>query len=84
MTDTPRPRPPLEPTLPARAVDALLVDTTPWLSCDDCFERMDLHVEALLADPHHRDDAMEHHLQGCAACADEARSLLDLLRAGTV
>ncbi|GAB3878502.1 hypothetical protein [Terrabacter terrigena] len=83
MTDTPRDRPP-EPALSARAVDALLVDTTPWLSCDECFERMDLHVEALLADPHHRDDAMDHHLQGCAACADEARSLLDLLRSGTL
>ena len=77
---TPRPRPPL----PARAVDALLVDTTPWLSCDECFERMDVHVEAVLADPHHHDPAMEHHLLGCAACADEARSLLDLLRSGTV
>ncbi|NUO92201.1 MAG: hypothetical protein HOQ18_15450 [Dermatophilaceae bacterium] len=77
---TPRPRPPLTP----RAVGALLVDTTPWLSCDECFERMDVHVEALLADPHHRDPAMEHHLQGCTACADEARSLLDLLRSGTI
>jgi hypothetical protein len=80
MTDTPRPRTPLTPPLTPGAVDALLVDTTPWLSCDDCFERMDLHVEALLADPGHRDEAMEHHLLGCAACADEARSLLDLLR----
>lgn len=76
---TPRPRSPLTP----RAVDALLVDTTPWLSCDECFERMDVHVEAVLADPHHHDAAMEHHLLGCAACADEARSLLDLLRSGT-
>jgi hypothetical protein len=80
MTDTTRPRPPQDPPLTPSAVDALLVDTTPWLSCDGCFERMDRHVEALLADPHHRDDAMEHHLDGCAACAEEARSLLDLLR----
>jgi hypothetical protein len=78
MTDTPAPQAPLPP----RAVEALLVDTTPWLSCDECFERMDLHVEALLADPRHRDVAMDHHLEGCAACADEARSLLDLLRTG--
>ena len=84
MTDTPRPRTPLTPPLPPGAVDALLVDTTPWLSCDACFERMDLHVEALLADPDHHDEAMDNHLRGCAACADEARSLLDLLRSDTV
>ena len=77
---TPRPR----EQLSTPAVDALLLDTTPWLSCDECFERMDVHVEALLADPHHRDPAMEHHLQGCTACADEPRSLLDLLRSGTI
>ena len=57
------------------AVDALLLDTTPWLSCDDCFARMDTYVEALLSDPHHRDAAMDKHLRGCAACDEEARSL---------
>jgi hypothetical protein len=80
MTHTPKPHEPLTPA----AIDALLVDTTPWLSCDECFERMDVHVEALLADPDHRDEAMDRHLQGCAACADEARSLLGLLREGSV
>ena len=65
--------------LTAAAVDALPVDTTPWLSCDDCFAAMDTYVEALLRDPHHRDHAMARHLQGCAACQDEAESLFDLL-----
>ncbi|MEO6585975.1 MAG: hypothetical protein ABIN90_06685 [Knoellia sp.] len=65
--------------LPVSAVEALLVDTTPYLSCDECFERLDTHAEAVIADPDHRDVAMEHHLRGCAACDDEAQSLIALL-----
>jgi hypothetical protein len=61
------------------AVDALLLDTTPWLSCEDCFERMDTYVEALADDPSHRDPAMSVHLRGCPACAEEADTLLELL-----
>lgn len=75
MTPQPAARPgPLQPA----SVDALLLDTTPYLSCEVCFERMDSHVEALLHD-HPRDPAMDRHLQGCAACDEEARSLLALL-----
>ena len=70
------PTPPLDP----RAVDALLLDTTPWLSCEECFERMDTHVEAMLRDDPHRDVAMDRHLEGCGACDEEARSLLALLK----
>ena len=76
MNATPSSRP---GELTPAAVDALLLDTTPWLSCDDCFERMDSYVEALLRDPDHQDPAMDRHLQGCAACHDEAESLHDLL-----
>lgn len=70
------------PDLSAAAVDALLLDTTPWLSCDDCFERMDSYAEALLRDPDHHDPAMDRHVQGCAACNEEAQSLYDLLTSG--
>jgi hypothetical protein len=66
--------------LPPHAVEALLLDTTPWLSCDDCFVRMDTHAEALLSTGTSQDPAMDRHLQGCAACHDEAQSLLALLR----
>jgi hypothetical protein len=80
MSTTPPPRP---QGLDTEAVDALLLDTTPWLSCEECFERMDTHVEALLQDSGHRDPAMDKHLQGCAACDEEARSLLALLTSDT-
>jgi hypothetical protein len=78
MTSTPTPQPHLD----RDAVERLLLDTTPWLSCEECFERMDSYVEALLADPGHRDVAMARHLQGCAACDEEACSLVELLTQG--
>ncbi len=63
------------------AIDALLLDTTPWLSCDGCFEQMDTYVEALVQDASHDDPAMAAHLRGCPACAEEAHTLLDLVTA---
>ena len=77
------PTPPSESgSLTPAAIGELVLDTTPWLSCDECFERMDTHVEALLDDPTTTDPAMERHLRGCAACDEEASSLLALLTAG--
>lgn len=65
--------------LSAAAVDGLLLDTSPYLSCDDCFDRIDTYVEQILADPSRVDVAMQVHLKGCGACAEEAEALLDLL-----
>jgi hypothetical protein len=45
---------------------------------------MDTYVEARLSDPHHRDAAMDKHLRGCAACDEEARSLVALLTQDTL
>jgi hypothetical protein len=58
----------------------LTVDAEPWLSCDDCFRLVDQYVESLL----NGEDgmpAMRAHLRGCAACSDEATSLLLLAAA---
>ena len=71
-------------TSPARGLSAamirsLLADTSPYLSCDDCFARLDEYVERTLADPHHQDAAMQAHLAGCGACAEEAGTLRELL-----
>ncbi|MEO7422301.1 MAG: hypothetical protein ABIU87_07895 [Ornithinibacter sp.] len=71
----PTPGPPLN--LPA--IDALLLDTTPYLSCDGCFEQVDSYVEALVHDPAHENQAMETHLRGCRACTEEADGLVQLL-----
>ncbi|TQJ48563.1 hypothetical protein [Phycicoccus sp. SLBN-51] len=68
--------------IPPRAVEALLLDTTPFLSCEECFERLDTHVEALLAGSD-TDPAMSRHLAGCAACAEEAAALRQLVEEDT-
>ena len=70
-----------EPTrgLSAETVTSLLADTTPYLSCDDCFARIDVYVEQTLADPDYEDAAMKAHLAGCGACAEEAVTLRELL-----
>lgn len=66
--------------LTAETIASLLLDTHPYLSCDDCFARIDEYVERRVADPRHEDPAMTAHLAGCGACAEEARALEELLR----
>ena len=66
--------------LTPEAARLLTLSTEPWLSCDDCFDLMDVYVERLLADPDTGDmPGMLAHLRGCAACAEEARSMLSLV-----
>lgn len=72
MTD---PQQPLTPDTIAK----LLTDTDPYLSCDECFARIDEYVEHTLTDPSYRDVAMDVHLAGCAVCAEEAETLTELL-----
>jgi hypothetical protein len=67
------------PILTEDAVVNLLVDTEPYLSCDECFERIDRYVEQRLKDASHQDVALETHLAGCGVCAEEARTLEELL-----
>ncbi|MEO7449227.1 MAG: hypothetical protein ABI336_13225 [Humibacillus sp.] len=67
------------PPLTAQIARCLILDTHPYLSCDDCFDMVDTYVEALLSDPDHDQLAMRTHLAGCDACAEEARSLIVLV-----
>lgn len=62
-------------------VATLTADTTPYLSCDDCFDQICAYVEKLAADPAYGQVAMERHLQACSVCADEAAALLELINA---
>jgi hypothetical protein len=72
MTSTTRP-------LTGEAVVRLLVDTGPYLSCDDCFARLDEYVERRALQPGYDDPVMRSHLQGCGACEEEAETLLSLI-----
>lgn len=69
---------------PDAVVASLIADTGPYLSCDECFERVDQYVDARLLDPQHADPAMRAHLRGCAACHEEAEALLELVAADAV
>jgi hypothetical protein len=61
------------------AARSLTINTQPWLSCDDCFEGVDVHVEALVADDVPLPEAFRVHLVGCSACLEEAISLAVLI-----
>jgi hypothetical protein len=61
-------------------VRALTLPTEPYLSCEDCFDLVDSYVEAVLAGRPDAPPGLEEHLAGCAACAQEADSLLELVR----
>jgi hypothetical protein len=66
--------------LTPEAARLLTLSTEPWVSCEECFELVDAYVERLLEDP--ATTAMPGllvHLRGCAACAEEAESLLLLV-----
>jgi hypothetical protein len=68
-------------SLDREVIGRLLVETEPWLSCDDCFDQVDGYVEQLLAGHLDAMPAMRVHLGGCPACADEAATLLTLAAA---
>jgi hypothetical protein len=63
------------------AVDNLLTNTDPWLSCDDCFEGHDAVIEELLASDTPPDETFRVHFNACTACLEEARSLATLIAA---
>ncbi len=67
-----------------RLIEALVGPTDPELSCDECFDVLDIYVELELAD--RAADAelplMRAHLLGCPACCADYDSLRALLLAG--
>ena len=67
-----------------RLVAGLLGPDGPELTCEQCFELLDVYVEHELAgdDADQRVPGMLEHLQGCPACAEEHGSLRDLLQTG--
>jgi hypothetical protein len=53
----------------------------PELTCEQCFEELDRYVELTLAGgpADDRIPGMHAHLEGCPACAEDFRSLRDLV-----
>lgn len=78
---SPEPTPPASvPPAPTHVVDRLLLDAGPYLSCEECFERLDGYAESRLAGGPPADD-LEAHLVACPACAEDVASLTALLQA---
>jgi hypothetical protein len=62
-------------TLGPDVLARLTLDTEPWLSCDQCFDDIDLYVELLVRHREAQMPAMAVHLRACPACAEEAETL---------
>ena len=77
-----------DPTGPRRTGEEVLGRVlgpgAPELSCDECFAEIDRFVELEIAaeDADAGVPGMRAHLAGCPACAEEYRSLRDLLADG--
>ena len=52
------------------------------IGCDECFELLDIYVDAELCgeDADAQIPGMREHLQGCPACREEHESLRELAR----
>jgi anti-sigma factor RsiW len=64
------------------AIARLLGPAEPEILCDECFEQLDVYVEAELrdADADATVPGMRAHLQGCPACSEEYESLRALVQ----
>jgi hypothetical protein len=65
--------------IPPEAVERLIADTEPWLSCDDCFDGIDVVVEGVLDRTQPMSTAFRAHLGACSVCWEEATSLVTLV-----
>ena len=71
-----------EPLTP-EAIDRLTANTEPWLSCDDCFERVDAAIDAILRSDTPLPEDFRVHLLACTVCHEEADALAALAADGT-
>jgi anti-sigma factor RsiW len=62
-------------------VAGLLGPSGAELTCEECFQLLDVYVDSELAGENadERVPGMREHLTGCPACAEEHESLRDLL-----
>lgn len=70
---------------PTDLLKRVLGPAGPEITCEQCFEQLDVYVEDELAgrDPEAAVPGMLAHLEGCPACKEDHDSLLELLRSQT-
>jgi hypothetical protein len=68
-----------------RRLRGVLGPAGPELTCEECFEHLDRHVELVLAgaDAEAAVPGMAAHLEGCPACHEDHASLMALVSAET-
>ena len=66
-----------------RRLRGVLGPAGPELTCEECFEHLDRHVELTLAGADAAVPGMRAHLEGCPACQEDHESLLALVTAET-
>lgn len=69
---------PASPRFTPDQVASLTAVAEPWLSCDDCFTDLDNCIDVLLDGTGPIDEPLRVHLARCAACLEEAETLLTL------
>ena len=67
-----------EPLSP-EVIDRLTANTEPWLSCDDCFEFVDVAIEAMVVSSTPFSEEFRVHLLRCPVCREEACSLAGIV-----
>lgn len=67
--------------LSREAIGRLTADTEPWLSCDDCFEQVDVVIDAVMGSSGAIAEEFRTHLLCCPACHEEARALAAIVAA---
>ncbi len=67
---------------PQQLLSGLLGPAGSEITCEQCFELLDVYVEHELAgeDARARVPGMDAHLRGCPACAEEHESLKALVK----
>lgn len=65
--------------LSPRVLAGLVLNTDPYLSCEECFDQVDEMVEALLESGRPLSAEFGVHLRGCGACHEEAQTLATLV-----
>ncbi|MCB1255797.1 MAG: hypothetical protein KDB26_01735 [Microthrixaceae bacterium] len=68
-----------ETQLTPEVIERLTTLSDPWLSCDECFEQLDVQVDEVVGEAGSLDEPFRVHLLSCGVCHDEARSLAELI-----
>jgi hypothetical protein len=62
------------------SLSRVLGPAEPEVSCEECFEQLDVYVDREVAGVDPAMPGMTAHFQGCPACNEEHESLLALVR----